>query len=294
MECGVSAFESGSAERTVALTHPTLATELWVDYPQKGEVLRGIKVEVRAGEILGLVGESGSGKSTLALAILGLLRHTGAKIRGSMVLNGTDLATYTEAQMRDVRGRMVSLIPQGASGALNPALRIGTQIREAWNAHAKSSWSAETERVSELLASCGLPADAAFLRRFPGQISVGQAQRVLIVMSLLHRPALLIADEPTSALDIITQQEVIELIGGINRDQNMGVLFISHDLPSVAALCRRIAILHDGEIVECGPVDSVLASPKHPYTQKLVAAVERLQIPRIGRAISNSTGTDNP
>ena len=158
----------------------------------------------------------------------------------------------------------------------------------------EESWSAETQRVSELLASCGLPADAAFLRRFPGQISVGQAQRVLIVMSLLHRPALLIADEPTSALDIITQQEVIELIGGINRDQNMGVLFISHDLPSVAALCRRIAILHDGEIVECGPVDSVLASPKHPYTQKLVAAVERLQIPRIGRAISNSTGTDNP
>ena len=290
MECRTPAADDGSAERTVTLPDPTLSAEVWVDYPQKGEVLRGLRVEVRAGEILGLVGESGSGKSTLALALLGLLRHTGAKVRGRILLNGSDIANYTERQMRHVRGRLISLVPQGASGALNPSLRIGTHIREAWNAHAKGSWTAESQRVAGLLSSCGLPSEEGFLRRFPGQISVGQAQRVLIVMALLHHPALLIADEPTSALDVITQREVLELIARINRDQNMGVLFISHDLPSVAALCHRIAILHNGEIVECGPVGSVLAAPQHPYAQRLVAAVEKLQIPRP----ANSAGTNLP
>ncbi len=271
----------------------TLCAELWVDYPQKGDVLRGINVEVRSGEILGFVGESGSGKSTLALAILGLLRHTGARVRGSVVLNGIDVLPYTERQMRDVRGRLISLVPQGASGALNPALRIGTQLNEAWNAHSKESWSGQEARVKQLLTSCGLPGEEAFLRRFPAQISIGQAQRILIVMALLHSPSLLIADEATSALDVITQQEVLHLIGRINRERNMSVLFISHDLPSVAALCHRIAILHEGQIVECGPVRDLLSAPQHPYTKKLVIAVQKLQIPRDNQIDSTSIGIDN-
>jgi ABC-type glutathione transport system ATPase component len=293
LERRTPAADIGSAERTVALTPPTLSTELWVSYPQKREVLCGVNIEVRAGEILGLAGESGSGKSTLALALLGLLRHTGAKIRGRVLLNGVDVVPYTERQMRDVRGRLISLIPQGASGALNPALRIGTQLREAWKAHSKESWTAESTRVKKLLASCGLPQDEGFQRRFPGQVSVGQAQRILIVMALLHRPALLVADEPTSALDVITQGEVLELIGRINREQSMSVLFISHDLPAVAALCDRMAILHEGQIVECGPVASVLSAPKHPYTEKLIAAVQKLQIVRSRPALSSSTEIDD-
>ena len=271
----------------------TLCAELWVDYPQKGDVLRGINVEVRSGEILGFVGESGSGKSTLALAILGLLRHAGARVRGSVVLNGIDVLPYTERQMRDVRGRLISLVPQGASGALNPALRIGTQLSEAWNAHSKEGWSGQEARVKQLLTSCGLPGEEDFLRRFPAQISIGQAQRILIVMALLHSPSLLIADEATSALDVITQQEVLHLIGRINREHNMSVLFISHDLPSVAALCHRIAILHEGQIVECGPVRDLLSAPQHPYTKKLVIAVQKLQIPRDNQIDSTSIGIDN-
>lgn len=271
----------------------TLCAKLWVDYPQKRDVLRGIDVEVRAGEILGFVGESGSGKSTLALAILGLLRHAGARVRGSVVLNGIDVLPYTERQMRDVRGRLISLVPQGASGALNPALRIGTQLREAWRAHSKESWAGEEARVKQLLSSCGLPSEDDFLRRFPAQISIGQAQRILIVMALLHSPSLLIADEATSALDVITQQEVLQLIGRINRERNMSVLFISHDLPSVAALCHRMAILHDGQIVESGPVADLLSAPRHSYTKRLVTAVQKLQIPRDNQIDSTSIGIDN-
>jgi ABC-type dipeptide/oligopeptide/nickel transport system ATPase component len=212
------------------------------------------------------------------------LRHTGATIRGRVLLNGVDIIPYSERQMRDIRGRLISLIPQGASGALNPALRIGTQMREAWKAHSKESWAEERGNVKKLLTSCGLPEDEKFQHRFPGQISIGQAQRILIVMALLHRPTLLVADEPTSALDVITQCEVLELISKINREQKMSVLFISHDLPSVAALCHRVAILHKGQIVECDAVATVLSAPKHPYTAKLVAAVQKLQIVQSHRA----------
>ena len=137
-----------------------------------------------------------------------------------------------------MRGKRIALIPQAASSALNRALRIGTQLREAWKAHSGVAWSSELGRVKGLLRSCGLPDDDPFLNRYPDQISLGQAQRVLIVMALLHHPTLLIADEPTSALDVHTQREVLDLFKRINREQRMSVLFISHDLSVVAALCQ--------------------------------------------------------
>lgn len=177
--------------------------------------------------------------------------------------------------MRSVRGRLISLIPQSPVAALNPVLRIGTQLREAWLAHSREAWSDQKQRILRLLESAGLSAEESFLRRFPDQISVGQAQRVLIVMALLHAPPMLIADEPTSALDLITQREVLDLLGRVVREHQMSLLFISHDLVAVAELCQRLAILHDGRIVECGPVKEVLAAPKHPYTQQLVASVPR-------------------
>ncbi len=235
-------------------------------------------IDVNAGEIVGLVGQSGSGKSTLALSILRLLDHIGARIHGSVLLDGTELMQLSEREMRRVRGRRIALIPQAASSALNRALRIGTQLREAWKAHSGVAWSSELGRVKGLLRSCGLPDDDPFLNRYPDQISLGQAQRVLIVMALLHHPTLLIADEPTSALDVHTQREVLDLFKQINREQRMSVLFISHDLSILAALCHRIAILYDGVIVESGSVSAVLASPSHAYTQKLVAAVRSLQL----------------
>jgi len=234
-----------------------------------------LRIDVFPGEILGLVGQSGSGKSTLALALLKLLSHTGAKANGRIVLLGQDLLSYSERQMRSVRGRLMSLIPQSPLAALNPALRIGTQMREAWRAHSRESWDSQTKRVTELLASSGLPSEEAFLRRFPGEVSVGQAQRILIVMSLLHAPALLIADEPTSALDPITQRDVLDLIARVTTERHMSVLLISHDLVSTAGLCHRLAILHDGTIVECGPPKQLLHLPLHPYTQRLVQSLPK-------------------
>ncbi len=169
----------------------------------------------------------------------------------------------------------MSLVPQSPAAALNPALRIGTQLREAWRAHSSEPWSSQEERIAELFATVGLSPGEAFLKRFPSQISVGQAQRVLIMMALLHSPPLLIADEPTSALDLITQREVLDLLARTGQERRMSILFISHDLPAIAGLCHRLAILHEGEIVECGPVKSVLAAPQHPYTKRLIAAVPK-------------------
>jgi peptide/nickel transport system ATP-binding protein len=254
-----------------------LSADLSVDYPQKKGVLRHVKIDVDRDEILGLVGQSGSGKSTLALALLGLLHHTGARVEGRVSLRGRELVLLSEREMREIRGRVVSLIPQSPAAALNPALRIGTHMREAWRAHSREDWKTQAERVHGLLTSAGLPGDEAFLRRFPGEISVGQAQRVLIVMALLHTPALLIADEPTSALDLITQREVLNLLATINRERHTAMLFISHDLAAVATLCHRIAILHDGAVVECRPSKEILHAPSHPYTQKLVEAMPRWQ-----------------
>src|SRR5205807_576523 len=160
--------------------------------------------------------------------------------------------------------------------SLNPALRIGSQLSEAWRAHATGTQSVCSVAISNALSSVSLPNDADFLRRLPGQLSVGQAQRVIIAMAILHRPGLLIADEATSALDTITQSEILGLFARLNRELGMGILYISHDLLSVAALCHRIAILNAGEIVECGPPSQLFGAPRHAYTPTLAAALPRL------------------
>ena len=201
-----------------------------------------------------------------------LLGHTGATVRGQITLAGKDLNRSNEHEMRDIRGRLVSLVPQNPAAALNPALRLSAQLREAWCAHSKAPWSGQEERIGSLLRSVGLPVDRKFLSRFPGEISVGQAQRVLILMALLHAPRLLIADEPTSALDAITQREVIDLLDRVTREHQTSMLIISHDLMTASRICNRLAILYDGTIVECRATGDILRHPRHPYTKALVAA----------------------
>ena len=263
----------------MASEQPLLAVDLRVDFPNKPRALSRVCFDVRRGEILGLVGESGSGKSTIALAILKLLGCKDGKTSGRLLFRGRDLLAASESEMRQLRGREIALVLQSPLSSLNPALRIGTQLAESWSAHAKGTKADLTAAVEKVMQSVGLPYDYDFLGRFPAQISVGQAQRVLIAMAIMHSPALLIADEPTSALDVITQSEIVKLFAELNRNLRSAVLYISHDLVSVAAVCHRLAILHDGEIVECGGVDELLARPAHPYTKQLLACVPWLPRP---------------
>jgi ABC-type dipeptide/oligopeptide/nickel transport system ATPase component len=247
-----------------------LSMNLSADYPGR-PVFRDLSLSMRRGEILGLVGQSGSGKSTLALSVLRLLDFKGGRATGDIHFQGRDLMRLPEKEMRDVRGREIGLVLQSPIAALNPTLRIGAQLREAWKVHA----CAGEPPLIELLRSVSLPADEAFLRRHPGQLSVGLAQRVLIAMAILHQPALLIADEPTSALDSITQSEILQLFAGLNQGLGMGVLYISHDLLAVASLCHRVAILHGGAIVEMDTTERIFRSPSHPYTYQLIEALPK-------------------
>ena len=253
-----------------------LSAHLSVRYGKKAPVLRDVEVEILSGEVLGLVGQSGSGKSTLAMAILGLLDRKSAQAEGSIQFQGCDLLRLSERELRGMRGRALALVLQSPLSSLNPALRIRTQLKEAWRAHASGGGDDCNCAIAAALESVSLPANDEFLRKYPSQMSVGQAQRVLIAMAVMHRPALLIADEATSALDVITQSEILTLFANLNRQTGMAILYISHDLASVAEICDRIAILHEGQIVENGTREQIFSNPQHEYTRRLMAAMPKL------------------
>lgn len=258
------------------MQEPLLSLAISADYAGKPGVLRDLRLEMAAGEILGLVGESGSGKSTLALSILRLLDLKGGKTKGSIRLNGRELMELSESEMRAIRGRDIGLVLQSPMSSLNPALKIGTQMHEAWRAHRPGSRKECTPRFLNLLRSLNLDVDEKFLNRKPAQLSVGQAQRVLIAIAVLHKPPLLLADECTSALDLITQKEVLSIFRQLSQEMGTGILFISHDLLAVSSLCHRIAILRHGELVEIGATHEILSRPAHAYTRELVSALPLL------------------
>jgi ABC-type dipeptide/oligopeptide/nickel transport system ATPase component len=245
-----------------------LSVRLNAEYQKGKAVLDDVAFDVAPGEILGLVGQSGSGKSTIALSILRLLSMRGGTSSGSVQFRGRELSTLRERDLRQIRGKEIGFVSQSPATALNPSMRLGAHLNEAWRAHS----SGAADFVS-LLGSVSLPSDAGFLRRYPTELSIGQGQRFLIAMGILHRPAMLLTDEPTSALDVITQAEILKLFSRLRRDLNMAILYISHDLLSVANLCDRVVILQAGRVVETGSVADIFQRPQHPYTQALVAAI---------------------
>lgn len=255
------------------MTSRVLSMRLSASYPGKPGVIRDLSLDVTKGEIVGLVGQSGCGKSTLSLAVMRLLHLKNGRMEGVIELNGRDILRLSEREMRNLRGKEIALVLQSPMSSLNPALRIGTQMEEAWRVHRQGTREQCLQEVLQAFADVVLPTDPEFLKRRPAELSVGQAQRVLIAMAILHRPALLIADEPTSALDIITQSEVLDLFRKLSMKFGMSVLFISHDLLSVATISSRVAVMNQGEIVECRSTAELFRNPQHDYTRRLIRAL---------------------
>ena len=253
--------------------HPLLSVrDLHVSYPSRSgpvPAVRGVNLELEAGQTLGLAGESGCGKSTLAGALLRLL-PSGTQVTGEVLLDDEDVLTMRPGRLRAVRWTDMAIVFQGALHTLNPVQRVGPQIGEAIRLHSKGGGSGVKTRVGELLELVGLPARRA--GDYPHQLSGGQRQRVLIALALACEPRLLIADEPTTALDVMVQAQVLRLLEDLQERFGLGTIFITHDLSTLASVCRRLAVMYAGQVVEQGPSHEVFASPAHPYTRALAGA----------------------
>lgn len=240
-------------------------------------VVRDISFQVERGETLALVGESGSGKSITALSIARLLPPAARVSAGQIILSGRDLMQISEREMRDVRGSKIAMIFQEPMNSLNPVLTIGDQISECVRRHQSITRPAARQQSIDLLAAVGLPAPQRNIDEYPHQLSGGMRQRVMIAIALAAQPDLLIADEPTTALDVTIQAQVLDLLKDLQSQFNMGLLFITHDLAVVKQTADRIAVMHQGELVEQGSNEAFFAAPKHAYSRALLAAIPTAQ-----------------
>ena len=251
-------------------------------------VVSEISFAVRPGEVLGLVGESGSGKTTVALALLGHTRRGLSVSAGEIRLDGVDLLRLSQAGLRQVRGARVSYVPQDPSAALNPALRIGYQLREALRVHDRD---VEENRALEVLGEVRLEATPDMLRRYPHQLSGGQQQRVALAMAFSCRPSLIVLDEPTTGLDVSTQRHILDTVRRLCRVYGVAAVYVSHDLAVVSELASEVAVMYAGRIVEAGPAAMLFGHPLHPYTQGLLASVP---VPEGGQLLAGIPGQQPP
>jgi peptide/nickel transport system ATP-binding protein len=254
--------------------------DLEVDYRTASgrlPAVRGVSLELEAGQILGVAGESGCGKSTLASTIL-RLQPTSAEVRGQVLVDGEDVLTMRWGPLRALRWAGASMVFQGAMHSMNPVRRVGQQIAEPIRLHEPSVTNAEVNsRVGELLEQVGLPAARA--SAYPHQLSGGQRQRVMIAMALACRPRLVIADEPTTALDVMVQEQVLRLLTDLVRDLDIGMLLITHDLSVLSTTCDRVAVMYAGRVVEEGTATQVFDDPLHPYSAALARAFPKIGDP---------------
>jgi oligopeptide/dipeptide ABC transporter ATP-binding protein len=266
---------------------------LSVEYAAHGSVVRAVddvSFSLARGEALALVGESGSGKTALALGVARLLQRPAGRIAGGEVIfDGRDLLELSERDLRGVLGRKIGFVFQDPMSSLNPALTVGYQIAEPMRAHLGLSAKAADHRVIDLLAQVGIPEARRRAREYPHQFSGGMRQRVMIAIALSCVPDLIIADEPTTALDVSTQAQILELMEKLIEESSAALLLITHDIAAGATLCRRIAVMYAGRIVELGPTDVVLAKPEMPYTMALLEALPTLDS-ELGRPVRTIEG----
>lgn len=243
-------------------------------YAGRVQAVRGVNFSLAKGEILAVVGESGCGKSVTAKSIIGLNPTPPSHVDGGQILlNGQDLVTLKEKEMRKLRGKNIGMIFQDPMTSLDPTKQIGYQIMEAIVRHEKVSRKEAYARSVKMLELVGINNPTQRMKQYPHEFSGGMRQRAMIAMSLACNPQLLIADEPTTALDVTIQAQILELLRRLNRELGMSILFISHNLAVVRKLCTRVAVMEKGHIVETGPVDQIFFHPQAPYTQRLIAAI---------------------
>ncbi len=258
------------------------------------EVVHEISYELNKNEILGIVGESGSGKSVSSLAIMGLLPKKVSKINsGKIQFNGQDLTQITPKEFQTIRGNDIAMIFQEPMSSLNPSMRCGEQVLEIILQHTSLSKNKAKEEVISLFEQVKLPTPEITYEKYPHEISGGQKQRVMIAMAIACKPKILIADEPTTALDVTVQKEIIELLKTLQQENNMSIIFISHDLSLVSEIADRILVMYQGEIVEQGTTHDIFKNPKHNYTQALISSKPSLdvrlkQLPTISDVVNNT------
>jgi peptide/nickel transport system ATP-binding protein len=257
------------SEATIRLKVTGLEVRLGRSGP---DVVRDVSFAVSAGAVLGLVGESGSGKTTVALALLGHARRGLRITAGQVLLDGMDLLALSPRDLRAARGARVSYVPQDPSSALNPTLRVGTQIREVLRVHAETMGDAG-DRVAEVMREVSLDPTPELLRRYPHQLSGGQQQRVALAMAFACRPSVIVLDEPTTGLDVSTQRHVLETVRGLCHSYGVAAVYVSHDLAVVSGLVSDVAVMYAGRVVEIGSTARLFGEPVHPYTRGLIGAV---------------------
>jgi peptide/nickel transport system ATP-binding protein len=242
----------------------------------KGKVIKaveGVDLDINRGQVLGLVGESGCGKTLTAYSIINLIPATAKIIKGKVIFKGKDILSFPPARVRDIRGKNISMIFQEPVSALNPVYTVGFQVAETLAIHRKEiAKKGRKDFIINLLRKTGLDLPERIFKSYPHELSGGQAQRVLIAMAICCNPDLLIADEPTTALDVTIQVQIIELFRKLKEENQLSLIFISHDLRVCAQICDCLAVMYAGKVVESGPIKEVLNNPRHPYTRALLAS----------------------
>ena len=253
---------------------------LTVRFPTSDGIVQAVSdvsFTLSRGETLGIVGESGSGKSVSNLAVMGLLNRSRTMITGSVEFKGRDLLTLPPDELRKVRGKEIAMVFQDPFACLHPMYRVGAQIAEAFSAHSDAGKSVAWNRAVELLDHVGIPNAKSRARDYPHQFSGGMRQRAMIAMALVHNPDILICDEPTTALDVTVQAQILELIEGVKREFDIGVILVTHDLGVVAETANSVMVMYAGRVMEYGPAAEIFARPQHPYAWGLLDSMPSIE-----------------